>query len=127
MAKKPMKTPGAPGASVRTSKTLAPQMGQVKGTGMRVDDASATDIGKGVLRPARQGSASGLGDATALGTKGTRGRTATNASAQFRITATRNPAAQPEYPGTLAAGRILPAVMGSRQNFMSQGRYGSQG
>ena len=128
MAKRPMKTPNAPGAAMKVS-PLAPLLGQVKGTGMQVDDVSATAIGKGSLRPARAGSASGLGDARALGTKRPQGRTSTNASAQFRITATRTPASEPTYTGTLAAGRILPSIMGSKQltNFRTQQRYGPQG
>jgi hypothetical protein len=124
MAKRPMKAPGTTGGSMTKHSPLGPVVGQVKGTGMKVDDASATDIGKGVLRPARAGSATGAGDAAALGVKGTRGRTATNAGAQFRITAKRTPASEGPYPGTLAAGKILPAVMGSRQNFLAAGRYG---
>lgn len=120
MGKKAMKTPGAPGAK---HSPIAPLPSDKPGYGMPVDDASAKDVYAGGLRP-RHLTADGD---SALGLNRHRSRTATTASAQFRITASRTPFSQPEYPGTLAAGRVLPSVMGSRQNFYAAGRYGPLG
>ena len=107
---KPMKTPGAPGAK---HSPLAPLGNQ--GVRMSVDDASSKIV-MGALRPRRAGEAAD-GDA-ALGTKGTRSRTATNASAQFRITAKMPGATEPEAAKNLANSPIMPAVMGSKQSFI---------
>lgn len=112
MATKPMKTPGTPGGSMTKRSPLAPVEGQVKGTGMRVDDASAKIV-KGVLRS--RGPAVG-GTDSALGVKGNRSRTATTAnSAQHRVTAALPGPSLPEARATQANGRIVPAVMGSKQ------------
>lgn len=117
MGKKAMKTPNAPAASRGSSGgTKRSPLGPV-GTGapvrMSVDDASSKVV-KGTLRKKH---AVGDNDA-ALGTKGTRTRTATNASAQFRVT-TKLPGPQsPPAQTTLANARPMPSVMGSKQSFM---------
>lgn len=121
MARKPMKTPGAPGAAMKSTTKRSPLGPNGKGGSglLPVDDASAKDVYAGGLRPKK-----GVSDNdSALGVKGVRGRTQTNASAQFRITAKRSPLQEGPYPGTLAAGRILPSVMGSKQNFDQDASY----
>jgi hypothetical protein len=122
MANKPMKPVNAPGAAEKRS-PIAPTGGGAPGTATQ--DISAQDVFSSGMRARRAGSA-GDND-SALGAKRPQGRTATNANAQYRITATRTPLNQPEYPGTLSGGKILPAVMGSRQNFYAAGRYGPMG
>lgn len=117
MAKKPMKTPGAPGASRGSSgggkrSPLAPTSTTAP-VRMSVDDASSKVV-KGTLRKRHS---TPDGDA-ALGTKGTRTRTATNASAQFRITSQLPGPTSPEASQTLANGRMMPSVMGSKQSFL---------
>jgi hypothetical protein len=118
MGKKMAKTPGAPAAS-RTKKTpLAPTMGNARPSDMSYDDVSSADVYQAGIR-AKVSTISG--NDSALGQKGTRGRTATNASAQFRITATKSPFTEERYPGTQANGRIMPSVMGQAQNFNAGG------
>lgn len=114
MSKKAMKTPGAPAAS-RGSTKRSP-LGPTSTSSpvrMSVDDASAHVV-KGTLR--RRGGAAD--NDAALGTKGVRGRSATNASAQFRITSKLPGPTSPEAAQTLANGRMLPSVMGQRQSFL---------
>lgn len=115
MAKKPMKPVNAPGAAMRSP--LAPTNTGPVGPGMSVDDASAKVV-KGALRPARPGSAAGL-DQSIFGSAAHRGRTATSAKAQYRITAKRTPYAE-TYPGTLAGGRLMSPVMGQSRNFAAE-------
>lgn len=113
MAKKKMSTPGAPAASrgSRERKSpLAPTGGG--GPGLPLDDASFPEFA-GKLRPRDPGAAAD--NDSALGQKGVRGRTATNASAQFRITVSHRAPQPQQYPGTLAGGKIVPPVMGSKQ------------
>lgn len=113
MAKKKMSTPGAPAASrkgrERTS-PLAPTGGG--GPGLPLEDWHASGFA-GQLRP-RDPGAAGDND-SALGQKGTRSRTATTAGAQFRITVSHKAPQPQQYPGTLAGGKIVPPVMGSKQ------------
>lgn len=120
MATKPMKTPGAPGASRNPGggkrSPLAPTNGASQPSGTAFDDASAKVV-KGTLRKRHQ---TADNDA-ALGTKGTRARSATNASAQFRITSKLPGPQSPEASKTLANSRIMPAVMGQKQNFLRGG------
>ena len=108
MAKKQASTPGAPAASRGSNGR------QVMGSApMRVDDVSATDVKKGSLRPKKGPTA----DDAMMGVNSHRGRSATNASAQFRISVSHK-APQPQTAsGTLASGRVVPAVMGSKQAF----------
>lgn len=117
MAKKPMKTPNAPGASRGSSgggkrSPLAPTSTSAP-VRMAVDDASSHVV-KGTLRK-KHGVADNDG---ALGTKGVRGRTATNASAQFRITTGLPGPTSPEAAKTLANSRTMPSVMGGKQSFL---------
>lgn len=126
MAKKPMKTPGAPGAGMATTSKRSfgrQTMGASATTMPPVDDASARDIANASLR-AKPGSGKGGG----IGGEGSathRSRTATNASAQFRVSVSHR-APQPETaPGTTANGRLLPSVMGSKQSFAAGQRSGA--
>lgn len=113
MAKQQASTPGAPAASRRSP--IAPTSSTSTPTDMHMDDVSTADVYKAGIR-AKQSSI-GTGADSALGQKGTRGRTATNASAQFRITAKHTPYTEPEAPGTMASARLMPAVMGSTRQF----------
>lgn len=119
MAKKPMKTPGAPAASRTRRSPLAPTDQSPQPSGLPFDDASSR-IMKGQLRQ-RAGAGVGASDA-AIGAKGRVTPRQTSAGAQYRIT-TGLPAPQsPEARATQANGRIVPAVMGSKQraNFDAQ-------
>lgn len=116
MAKKPMGTPNAPGAAMRRSPLAPTNTGSV-GPGMAVDDVSAKVV-KGTARARLAGSANGL-DQSIFGSTAHRGRTATSAKAQYRITAKRTPYAE-TFPGTLAGGRLLPSVMGQARNFAAE-------
>lgn len=114
MAKKPMKAPGATGGSMKSTtkrSPLAPTNLGRAASFMPVDDASS-QVMVGELR--KRGGASGGSDA-ALGMKGTQGRTATNASAQFRVSSFHPAPIPAEARPTLANGRPVPAVMGSKQ------------
>lgn len=119
MATKQMKTPGAP-AAARTKRTpLAPTNGGSAPSGLPFDDASSK-IMKGQLRPR---GVPGLGGSdSAVGQVAPRTRSATNSSAQFRITSSLPAPQSPEARATQANGRIVPAVMGGkqRQNFDMQ-------
>lgn len=129
MATKPMKAPGVKGkggndrrAAGTQRSPLAPTNGVTGNapSGMPLDDANVREVQKGTLRP-RAGAGVGGSDA-ALGQVGQRARRATTAGAQFRIT-TGLPAPQsPEARATQANGRVVPAVMGSKQraNFDAQ-------
>lgn len=114
MGKQQMKTPGAPGATKSGGKRspLAPTQESATPQDMSMDDISSKDVYAAGVR-AKVSTISG--NDSALGVKGPRGRTATNASAQFRITATKNPATEPPYAGTMSSARVLPAVMGAKQ------------
>jgi hypothetical protein len=114
-----MKTPGATGGSTKRS-PLAPaaQLGR-QGQFMSFDDASS-QVMVGELRARGTGGVGGSDAANGL--KGAQGRTATNASAQFRITGF-HPAPPPqEARATLANGRTMSPVMGTQQrgNFDAQ-------
>lgn len=125
MGKKMAKTPGAPAAS-RTHSPLAPTAQTASPTNMGYDDVSSADVYQAGIR-AKTSSITSNADA-AYGMKGTRGRAATNASAQFRITAKKAPYTEPVYGGTQASGRIMPSVMGQAQNFTDGGStYGPMG
>lgn len=120
MGKSAMKTPGAPGASRGSNggtkrSPLAPTSTSSP-VRMSVDDASSKVV-KGTLRKKH----TVADNDAALGSKGTRKRTATNASAQFRITSSLPGPQSPEAQKTLANGRTMPAVMGSKQNFLRGG------
>jgi len=119
MAKKMMSTPGAPAAASTRRSPLAPTNGQTAPSGM-VDDFSAREVQVGTSRP--RGVAGLGGSDGALGQVGTRQRKATTAGAQFRITAGMPGPESPEARATQANGRVVPAVMGSkqRQNFELQ-------
>lgn len=112
MAKKPMKTPGAPGAAMTKRSPLGPTSGNGD-QGMKVDDASAKDVFAAGLRPTKRAAS---GNDSALGQKGTRARAATDArSAQHRVTAALPGPVSPEARATQANGKILPSIMGSKQ------------
>ncbi len=119
MAKRPMRTPGAPAASRGSAggtkrSPLAPINGASQPSGSPLVDDASSKVLKGTLRPRHQ---TPDGDG-ALGTKASRTRTATNASAQFRITSKLPGPTSPEAAKTLANGPLLPAVMGSKQEFI---------
>lgn len=115
MAKKPMSTPGAPAAGMRLSANGRETMGRSATMLSGVDDASAQDVYAAGVRP-RGGS---KGDDIDMGVNAHRARTATNASAQFRVSVSHR-APQPEtYPGTTASGKILPPVMGQHRPFVA--------
>lgn len=118
MGKKMAKTPGAPAASRTQKSPLAPTDVTASPKDMGYDDVSSADVYKAGIR-AKESSISG--NDSALGMKGPRGRTATNASAQFRITAKRAPYSEPPAAGTMASARIMPSVMGQAQNFTAGG------
>lgn len=110
MAQKALKAAGVSGKGGNQRRSpLAPTGGGQ--SGLPLDEVSTKEM-RGALRP-RGGTADG--DA-ALGTKGARGRTATTAmSAQHRITATLPGPSVPEAQKTLANGRLMSPVMGTRQ------------
>ena len=110
--KKQVNTPGAPGAANRNSNPLAPTAVSAT-TRMTFDDVALTDMYQAGVHP-RYSSITPNAD-SANGSKGVRGRTATNASAQFRITAKLAPYSEPPAAGTMASARLLPPVMGSKQ------------
>lgn len=116
MAKKQMKTPGAPAAARTRRSPLAPTNGQTAPSGLPFDDASVAQVERGVLRAKPQGIG---GSDAALGQVGHRAPKATTAGAQYRITGFHPAPEVPEARPTLANGRTVPAVMGSkqRQNF----------
>ena len=105
-----MKTPNAPAATkarVSFGRETMPAR-------MPVDDASAKIVG-GELRK-RKGPTQ---DDVNLGTAAHKGRSATNASAQFRISVSHKAPQPQQASGTQASGRLVPAVMGQRQAFIS--------
>ena len=116
MGKKQASTPGAPAATRnRSAKSpLAPTMGSSRPDG-NFDDVSASDVYQAGVR-AKTSSISANADA-AYGVKGVRGRSATNASAQFRITAKLAPYSEPPAAGTMASARLMSPVMGQARNF----------
>lgn len=116
MGKRQMKTPGAPAATRTKRSPLAPTNGGSAPSGLSFDDASSKIV-KGTLRK-KHGVAN---NDAALGSKGVRGRTATNASAQFRITSKLPGPQSPEASKTLANSRVMPSVMGQKQNFLRGG------
>lgn len=123
MAKKPMSAPGVTGGE-RTKRSPIAPLGQGP-SGTPTDDFSVREVQKGALRP--RGTAVGGSD-EALGVKGVRDRSATNASAQFRITSKMPGPTSPEASATLANGRVMPSVLGSKQNFIRGGAtYGPLG
>lgn len=116
MAKKPMKAPGVSGGNTRgTTKRspLAPaaQSGR-QGQFLPFEDMSS-QVMVGELRARGTGGVGGSDAANGL--KGAQGRTATNASAQFRVTGFRPAPIPQEARPTLANGRTVPPVMGSKQ------------
>lgn len=121
MAKKPQKTPGAPGASRGSSggtkrSPLAPTSTSAP-VRMSVDDASSHVV-KGTLRQKGGAGVGGPASEAAMGSMGVRGRSVTNASAQFRITTGLPGPTSPEASKNLANSRVLPSVMGGKQSFL---------
>lgn len=116
MAKKQMNTPGTPAAARTRRSPLAPTNGQTAPSGLPFDDASVREVKKGVLRSKPQGIG---GSDAALGVRTHPRQKATTAGAQYRITGFKPAPEVPEARSTLANGRTVPAVMGSkqRQNF----------
>lgn len=125
MAKRQASTPGAPGAT-RTS-PIAPTSSTASPEDMRYDDVSSADVYKAGIR-SKVSSITPGGD-SALGNKGVRGRSATNASAQFRITAQHTPYSEPQAPGTMASARLMAPVMGTKQfsNFQQDRQFSNGG
>lgn len=124
MAKKPMQAPGVRGkggndrrAGATLRSPLAPTNGQTAPSG--TDDFSAREVQRGTLRP-KQGGVGGSDAALGMRTMPT--RKATTAGAQFRVSTGLPGPQSPEARATQANGRIVPAVMGSkqRQNFDMQ-------
>lgn len=126
MAKKPMKTPGAPGASEpRVPVEITSATRQPMGTSAYrlTDDASASDVRKGM-----QSSRPGKGDAN-MGANVARPQASAQATlgANYRVTASRV-AYQETYPGTLASGRIVsPAVRRTDEFYGDASAYGPLG
>lgn len=123
MATKPAKASGVRGKggnSRRVAGTLkSPLAPTGAGPSGGVDDVSVAAVRKGTLRP-KQG---GIGGSdAALGSVGKRIPKATTAGAQFRVTMKLPGAVAPEARPTLANGRTVPPVMGSKQrrNFDAQ-------
>lgn len=98
---------------------LAPTNGQSAPSGGLAGPLSVRQPQKGTLRPKQ----SGVGGSDAMsGQVSFRARKATTAGAQFRITTGLPGPQSPEARQTQANGRIVPAIMGSkqRQNFDTQ-------
>jgi hypothetical protein len=116
MAKKPMKAAGVSGVGGNDRRTkrspLAPTSANAAPSG-GFDDASSRVV-KGTLRQ-KYGAGVGGSDA-ALGMKAEPTRTSTTASsAQFRVTTKLPGPVDPSAQKTLANGRTLPSVMGTKQ------------
>lgn len=119
MATKPLKNPGVTGGNRTSRSTLRSPLAPTGGgpSGMAIDDANLGEM-RGTLRPRGGAGVGGPASEAAMGGMAARGRTATNASAQFRITSKLPGAQSPEAQKTLANGRIIPSVMGSKQSFI---------
>lgn len=124
MATKPMKASGVRGKGGNSRRAAGTQRSPLAPTsggqsGLPMEDFSAREVQRGTLRP----KASGVGGSdAALGQVGQRTRKATTAGAQFRISTGLPGPTSPEARSTQANGRIVPAVMGSKQrgNFDAQ-------
>ena len=129
MAKRPMNTPGAPGASEpRLPREITSATRNPIGTEAYrlVDDASATDVKKGFVR-AKAGS--GKTDDANMSSPAIRPQVSAQATlgANYHVVANRG--AQSEtYPGTLANGRIMkPAVSRTDEFYGDAAAYGPLG
>jgi hypothetical protein len=128
MAKKPMNTPGAPAASRMPVEITSATRNPIGTEAYRlVDDASATDVRKGMTE-AKKGS--GKTDDANMSSAAIRPQVSAQATlgAQYHIVANRG--AQTEtYPGTLGnSGRIMrPAVSRTDEFYGDAAAYGPLG
>lgn len=100
--------------------TRSPNFPTVGMGAYRVDGPRPDDFRTG-MSVARHGVAGGPDDAgTAVARKGAQ---IPSGGAACRVVVGHR-ATSETYAGTLAAGPILPSVMGPRQNFYASGRYG---
>lgn len=119
MATKPLKNPGVTGGNRKSRSTMKSPLAPTGGgpSGMAIDDANLGEL-RGTLRPRAGAGVGGPASEAAAGVGGSRGRTATNASAQFRITSKLPGPTVPEAQKTLANARTVPSVMGGKQSFL---------